>query len=203
MLRLKKIAITGGLSCGKSAVCRIFKEQGAYVVSADEIVHQLLSSDTNLGQEIVHLLGPSVLINQTLDRSRIAHIVFQDFELLKALEALVHPAVYRELDRNYQKQQHHPHLPSFFVAEIPLLFESGRQKNYDFIVAVVADEEICCHRFKEATGLNQIEFKKRMARQLPLIDKARLADYVITNNGTLLDLQQATLELYQEFINKN
>ncbi len=58
MLKLKKVAVTGGLSCGKSLVCRILQELGAYVVSADNIVHQLLSSDTNLGQEVIKLLGP-------------------------------------------------------------------------------------------------------------------------------------------------
>lgn len=200
MLKLRKVAITGGLSCGKSSVCRILKEFGAYVVSADKIVHQLLSSDANLGLEIVRLLGPSVLVNQKLDRSRIAHIVFHDLELLKALEALLHPAVYRELDRDYQKQQHHPHPPPLFIAEIPLLFESGGQRGYDFTIAVVANVDICCKRFKEATGHDQKEFKNRMARQLSLFDKAVLADYVILNNGTLSDLQQTTAELYQELI---
>ena len=58
MLILRKVAITGGLSCGKSSVCRIFKELGAYVVSADKIVHQLLSPDTNLGQKVIKLIGP-------------------------------------------------------------------------------------------------------------------------------------------------
>jgi dephospho-CoA kinase len=200
MLKLRKVAITGGLSCGKSSVCRILKEFGAYVVSADKIVHQLLSSDANLGQEIVHLLGPSVLVNQKLDRSRIARIVFHDLELLKALETLVHPAVYKELDREYQKQQNHPHPPPLFIAEIPLLFESGGQREYDFTVAVVANVEICCKRFEEATGRDQKEFRNRMARQLSLSDKAILADYVIMNNGTLSDLQQTTKELYQELI---
>lgn len=200
MLKSRKVAITGGLSCGKSSVCRILKELGAYVVSADKIVHQLLSSDTNLGQEIVRLLGPSVLINQKLDRSRIAHIVFHDLELLKALEKLVHPAVYRELDREYQKQQNHPHPPPLFIAEIPLLFESGGQKGFDFTVAIVADVDICCKRFKEKTGHDQQEFELRMARQLPLFDRAMLADYVIMNNGTLSDLQQSTKELYQKLI---
>jgi dephospho-CoA kinase len=200
MLKLRKVAITGGLSCGKSSVCRILKELGAYVVSADKIVYQLLSSDTNLGQEIVHLLGPHVLVNQKLDRSRIAHIVFHDLELLKALEAVVHPAVYRELDKDYQEQQQHFPTPPLFVAEIPLLFESGGEKNYDDTVAVVANLEICCKRFEEATGYDQKEFNKRMARQLSLYDKAILADYVIMNNGTLSDLQQTTLELYQELV---
>lgn len=200
MLKLRKLAITGGLSCGKSSVCRILNELGAYVISADKIVHQLLSSDTNLGHEIVRLLGSSVLVNQQLDRSRIAHIVFQDLELLKALEALVHPAVYRELDKDYQKQQNYPHPPPLFVAEIPLLFENGRQRDYDFTVAVVADEEMCCKRFVEATGLDPQEFKRRVARQMPICDKAKLADYVITNNGTLSDLRQATINLYERLI---
>lgn len=200
MLKLRKVAITGGLSCGKSSVCRILKKLGAYVVSADKIVHQLLSSDTNLGREIVQLLGPSILINQKLDRSRIARIVFQDLELLKALEALVHPAVYKELNKKYQEQQNNPHPPPLFVAEIPLLFESGEQKNYDYTIAVIADREICFKRFKEATGYDQEEFNHRMARQLPLFEKTILADYVIMNNGPLSDLQQTTTKLYQKLI---
>lgn len=200
MLKLKKVAITGGLSCGKSSVCRILKELGAYVVSADTIVHHLLSSDANLGQEIIRLLGPDVLVNQKLDRSRIARIVFHNLELLKALEALMHPAVYKELDKDYQKQQRHSSPPSLFIAEIPLLFESGGQRYYDKTVAVVADLETCCRRFQETTGYDQKEFNNRMARQIPLYEKALLADYVIINNGTLSDLQQTTLELYQKLI---
>lgn len=200
MLKLRKVAITGGLSCGKSSVCRILKELGAYVVSADKIVHQLLSSDTNLGQEVVNLLGSDVLVNQKLDRSRIARIVFHDLKLLKALEELVHPVVYRELEKDYQRQKNRSQPPSLFVAEIPLLFESGGKRDYDDTVAVVANLEICCKRFEQATGHDQTEFNNRMARQLPLIDKAILADYVIMNNGTLSDLQQTTQELYAELI---
>ena len=67
-----------------------------------------------------------------------------------------------------------------------MLFESGGQRDYDTTVAVVANLEICCKRFKEATGYDQREFNNRMARQLPLLEKARLADYVIMNNGTLV-----------------
>ncbi len=200
MLKLKKVAITGGLSCGKSSVCRILKELGAYVVSADKIVHQLLSSDTNLGQEIVKLLGSDVLVNQKLDRSRIAHIVFHDLELLQALEKLVHPLVYGEIDKEYQRQKNLSQPPSLFIAEIPLLFESGGKRDYDYTVAVVSNLETCYKRFEQATGLGRAEFNNRMARQLSLFDKAVLADYVIMNNGTLSDLQQITKELYQKLI---
>jgi dephospho-CoA kinase len=200
MLKLRKVAVTGGLSCGKSSVCCFLKEFGAYVISSDSIVHQLLASDTTLGQEIVHLLGPDIFVNQRIDRSRIAQIVFERPDLLRALEALIHPAVYRELDREYHKQQNLSQSPSLFVSEIPLLFETGGEKGYDTTVVVMADPEICRQRFEKATGYNQREFNKRMAQQLPLRDKALKADYIIMNHGTLSDLKHATEELYQELV---
>ncbi|MFI0434372.1 MAG: dephospho-CoA kinase [Parachlamydiaceae bacterium] len=200
MLKLKKVAITGGLSCGKSTVCRILKQHGAYVVSADNIVHQLLSSDASLGKQIVHLLGPGVLVHGKLDRSRIADIVFHDEKLLKALEKLIHPAVYRELNRDYQQQLHHPHPPPLFIAEVPLLFESGGEKDFDFTVAVVAKRELCFTRFTKATGCTNEQFNHRAARQLDELQKVALADDVIYNDGTLADLQQTTAELYQKLI---
>lgn len=200
MLKLKKVAVTGGLSCGKSSVCRILKELGAYVVSADKIVHQLLSSDTNLGQEVVKLLGSDVLVGQQLNRSRIAQIVFQDLDLLRALEKLIHPAVYRELDQDYRRQQSLSNPPPLFVAEIPLLFESGGRRDFDVVIAVIANPDICYQRFEKATGYDQKEFNKRMAQQLSLHDKAMQADYVMMNNGSLSDLQQTAKELYQELI---
>lgn len=200
MLKLRKVAITGGLSCGKSSVCRILKELGAYVVSADKIAHQLLSSDASLIKEVVKLLGSDVLVNQQLDRSLIARIVFHDFELLQDLEKLIHPAVYREIEKEYQRQLNVLHPPSLFVAEIPLLFESKGEKYFDKTVVVVANLEICRKRFEQATGYDQTEFNNRMARQYLVSEKEALADCVIVNNGTLSDLQQTTKELYQQLI---
>lgn len=200
MLKLRKVAVTGGLSCGKSTVCRIFKELGAYVVSADKIVHHLLSTDTNLGLEVVNLLGPEVMVNQKIDRSHVARLVFQNLNLLKALEEILHPAVYREIDHEYREQQQHSSPPPLFIAEIPLLFESGGKRDFDAVIAVVADDELCLRRFEETTGWDQTEFSKRMARQLSPFEKAVRADYVIVNNGTLSELHQITRELYQELI---
>lgn len=200
MLKLRKIAVTGGLSCGKSSVCRILEEQGAYVVSADKIVHQLLSSDASLGQKVIHLLGPEIVVDGAIDRSRIARLVFHNLELLKALEELVHPAVYKEIDRFYQKQQNQPLPPPLFVVENPMLFESKETMDFDKTIAVVADLDSCCKRFVEATGYDQTEFKHRMARQLPINEKAARADYVIFNNGSLSDLKQATITLYRELV---
>lgn len=200
MLNLNKVAVTGGLSCGKSSVCLILKELGAYTISADEIVHQLLSSDTNLCQEVVNLLGTGILVNDRIDRSRIANIVFFEPDLLKALEDLLHPAVYDKIEQEYQIQSNSDIKPSLFVAEIPLLFETEGEKNYHYTVAVVANPQLSFQRFRESTGENQESFDQRMSRQWPLIDKIAKADYAIMNNGLLSDLQQTTKELYNELI---
>ena len=169
-------------------------------MSADDIVHTLMSTDAKLAQEIIQLLGPSVWVNQKLDRSRIAAIVFQNLELLHALESLTHSVVYKEINKEYLQQLKKSPPPPLFVAEVPLLFESGGQGNFDTTVVVVAEREKCQKRFCTVTHYDQKEFNNRMARQFSLHEKATLADEVIINNGSLSDLQKTTTKLYHKLI---
>lgn len=201
MLKYRKIAITGGLSCGKSSVCRFLKELGAYVVSSDDIVHQLLSSDINLGQEVIKLLGTGIVTDQKIDRSRVAQIVFQNINLLRALEEILHPAVYSEIEREYQEQQKNNPQPPLFFAEVPLLFESQGERYFDCTVVVMANKEHCLERFTQATHDDLQEFEKRSARQFPLSEKAKLADFVIVNDGSILELKQKCIELFNQLMN--
>ena len=197
MLGLKKVAVTGGVSCGKSTVCRFFKELGAYVVSADKVVHQLLSPDISLGQKVIELIGPDVVVNQQIDRSIIAKRVFNHPELLKSLEAILHPAVREELERQYQLVKDKNEFP-LFIAEIPLLFETGADKFYDITIAVTANVDLCQQRFEIITGHDKVEFDRRMKRQIHPNEKAQKADYVIQNNSSLSDLQRAVKLLFNE-----
>lgn len=197
MLKLSKVAVTGGLSCGKSSVCLFLKELGAYTISSDDIVHQILSSDTKFSQEIIRLLGTDIIVNQKIDRSLVAQKVFHDPQLLLALERILHPVVFDEIDKEYCKQKANSPLPPLFIAEVPLLFESNREMNFDYTVVVLADPELCQKRFISGTKHNEAEYKQRMNRQLSPSDKAKRADYIIMNNGSLIDLKQKTLELYQ------
>ncbi len=194
---IKKIAVTGGLSCGKSTVCRLFKELGAYVVSADEVVHQLLSSSSALTQQVVELFGAEIIDNGQIDRSKIAKIVFRQPTKLKSLEELLHPAVRDEIEKQYQRTASNSK-NSLFIVEIPLLFETGAEKFYDATIAVVADNEYCLQRFVKSTGQDEAEFKRRMARQLSQEEKAARADYVIVNNGNLTDLHSAVSSLFKK-----
>jgi dephospho-CoA kinase len=196
MLKSRKVAVTGGLSCGKSSVCRIFHELGAFVISADEIVHQLLSSvNSELVQDIIALLGETILVNNQMDRSKIAEIVFSNPDLLLILENILHPAVYSEIENEYQRHAQQVTTSSLFIAEVPLLFETAGEQFFSATIAVVADEELCIQRFCSYKNRTREEYKKRMNRQLSSVEKAKRATYTITNEGSFLDLYHGAQKL--------
>ncbi len=195
MLGLRKLAVTGGLSSGKTTVCKILESLGAYYVSADQIVHKLLSPKTTIGKKIIDLLGPDILNGDQFDRAKIAKKVFSQKNKLDALEQILHPAVIDEIKAFYnqiKKTDKH----SLFVAEVPLLFESESHLFFDAVLAVVADPEICKKRFHSA----EEEFENRMARQWDMKKKAAKADFTISNNGSLEELKKNVTQLYQERI---
>lgn len=194
MLKLRKVAVTGGLSCGKSSVCRFFKKFGSYTVSADEIVHQLLSPVTTIGQNIIKLFGNDIIINNQIDRSKIAQKVFNQPALLNSLERILHPAVQQEIVKHYE-QAIKLGQAKLFVAEIPLLFEAGTENFYDVVITVIAKPDISEKRFQKATGYDTAEFEKRSSRQMSLEEKAERADYIIENNGSLEELEVNTKKI--------
>lgn len=195
MLNLKKVAVTGGLSSGKSTVCQIFRGLGSHVISADAIVHQLLSPNTSLGQEVIKLLGVEIVINQTIDRKSIANKVFSNPQLLNQLEKILHPAVLNEMKKEYQIAND---LGSpLFVAEVPLLFEAGQESWFDVIIAVHANKENQRRRFLASTGHSEEEYDLRMSRQIDPAQKAEKANYVLFNDGDLASLEKQVIHLYQ------
>ncbi len=196
MLVLRKVAITGGLSSGKTAVCRFLKEMGAYVVSADEIVHELLSPHTIIGQKVIGLLGLDILKDGQIDRAAVAKKVFSQPQKLRALEQILHPAVIDEINKRYQQikttKRH-----SLFVAEIPLLYETDMHTHFDAVVAVVCDPILSKQRFGKDTSYSEDEFDRRMGRQWDPKQKEAKANFTITNNGTLTDLKESVKKLFQ------
>lgn len=193
-MNVKKIAVTGGLSSGKSTVCQFFKEFGAYVVSADEIVHRLLTPETFVGQQVIHLLGADILINGQIDRSKIAEKVFSNPKLLQALEHLIHPIVQNEIEKEYLNA--HAKYP-LFIAEIPLLFEAKLEHYYSGTIAVIANEDTCKLRFKEKNSAKSDDYYQRSKRQLKAEEKIAQATYVIENNCSLEELKITVKKLYQ------
>lgn len=194
MLELKKIAITGGVSSGKSSVCRLLAKQGAYVVDADKIVHDLLSSDSLIREKVINLLGSGILVDGQIDRKRVAEKVFSQSETLKSLELILHPAVFHEMALQYQKIKENPKY-KLFAAEIPLLYETESAKLFDAVVVVLADQELCRKRFMENNKGSSQSFDQRMQRQMKPLQKAAKAHFILINNEKIEDLETQVIQL--------
>lgn len=201
MLTLKKVAVTGGLSSGKSTVCQIFKELGTYVVSADAIVHQLLSISHPIGQKVIKLLGSDIVVDQLLDRTLIAQKVFYQPLLLKSLEQILHPAVMKEIENQYLHVLQNESAP-LFAAEIPLLFEGQFENQFDVTIAVVADQDIAQLRFTTRTGHTINDFNQRSLNQLSPSEKAQRASLVIHNNGSIDELKAEVKKIFYNLTKK-
>lgn len=189
MLKLRKIAVTGSISSGKSLVLNFFKEFGAIVVDADEIVHNILTTETKLGQKVINLLGKDVVVEDRIDKSKIAKKVFNNEKLLKALEKLVHPLVYDEIEKRYEDAKKKA-ATTLFIAEVPLLFESGGERFFDRTVVVAANVKLCLKRYYHTTKKDKEEFWRRTSFQMPQEEKVKKADFVIYNNSTKEELKK-------------
>ncbi len=191
MLKLKKTAITGGLASGKSSVTEIFKKLGAYVVSADEIVHWHLSNNPELIKKIEEALGSDVVIEGRIDRKAVAKKVFNNSDLLKSLEKLIHPVVKKEIDEQFQQAAKQKEAP-LFIAEIPVLYEAeGWESGFDAVIVVDAPEEL---RRKRYAG---DDFNQRISHQIPLEEKVKNADFVILNDQNIDHLEKQVENIYQ------
>ena len=197
MLTLIKIAITGSLASGKSTVCQLFEQWGAYVVNADRLLHRAFSADTPLGRRIYRLFGDRVFDGSLINRAKIAEIVAAEPKLLTKLEEICHPYVNREIQRHYRNACRKGRY-LLFVAEVPLLFESRFPlwQWFDAVVVVTSDRTIAKQRYVYTGGTRE-QFDFREARQMPSLEKIQRAQYTLVNNGTLEELETNAKMLFE------
>ena len=176
------VAITGGIAAGKSTALASFRRHGAATVSSDEIVHHLLRSDPEVKSALVDRLGEEILgPGGNPDRERIALRVFRDRDALDFLEKLLHPLVSREYLTWREQLAALPSPPTVCVTEVPLLYEVGADERFDRVVLVTAPRKL-----REARRPGRPD--DRESRLLPDKEKAKRADFVYVNTGTLDEL---------------
>jgi len=177
---MMRIALTGSIGMGKSTVAKMFERAGVPVFDADAVVRQLQSPGGGLVEKIGELF-PGTVRSGTLDRDCLAQIVLSDPEKLSALEAIVHPAV-REAREAFVRE--HGQAPAL-IFEIPLLFETGGESDFDKVIVVSAPAEVQRTRVLARPGMHEAKLDSILERQTPDEEKRRRADFVIDTAGDL------------------
>lgn len=180
------VGLTGGIGSGKSTALAALAELGAATLSADAVVHELLGSD-EVRDAIVARLGPDVVDpDGAVDRGAVAARVFDSAEDRGWLEELLWPRVGARIAEWRAAIDASEPRPPAVVVEVPLLFESGMQDDFDTTIAVVADEPL---REERAGARGHMAVAERAARQLSQDEKAARASHVVRNDGTREELK--------------
>ena len=185
------VGLTGGIGSGKSEALAAFERLGVPTLSTDAVVHELLGTE-EMRRTLHERWGDRVLADGEVDRAAVATIVFERPGELSWLEGTLFPRVGEQMTA-WRAGLEGGH--DVAVVEVPLLFEAGIEGAFDVTVAVVADEEARAQR-AEARGHEGLE--GRGTRQLSQDEKARRADYVIRNDGSIADLEAAVGEVLAE-----
>ena len=181
MLRL---GLTGGIASGKSAVAAMLRELGFSVLDADSLAHKLIEPGQPAYDEVLKEFGQAVLARDgRVDRAKLSTIVFNDRAKLDRLNAIVHPRVAEVVFRQFDVWQRNGTRDAAFV-EAALLIESGIHKRLDGLVVAWCEPEQQLERLV-ARGLSEAEARRRIAAQLPVEDKLRLATEKIDCSGSL------------------
>lgn len=177
------IGLTGSIATGKSTVAKMFRQHGIPVIDADLLAREVVEPGEDAYKQVIETFGEGILLEDNrLNRNRLGEIVFTDETKRKQLNEIVHPAIRK---RMLERRDHFIREGNqCVVLDIPLLFESKLQGFVDKILVVYADEAIQLERLMVRNEFTEEEAMQRIRSQMPVKEKARLADAVINNNGT-------------------
>lgn len=194
-MRTLNVGLTGGIGAGKSSVARLLAERGAVVLDADLAARAVVEPGTEGLAEVVEAFGPGVLAaDGTLDRARLASVVFADEARRAELNAIVHPRVRAWMAERVAAAP----AGSVVVQDIPLLVESGLAARFHFIVVVDADDATRLDRLVADRGMSLEDARARIAAQAPREQRNAAADLVIDNSGSRAELEAAVGGLWHK-----
>ena len=184
---MKMLGIIGGIGSGKSTAAEFFRLEGAAIITADRIGHQILLLP-KVKESVQERWGSAVFGGDGgIDRQKLAEVVFAEEEELAYLKSLTHPLIAEEVDR--QRKEHERNGVQICLLDAPLLLESGWDSHVDLIIFVSAPVEVRRERIK-SRGWSETDWEQREAAQLSVEEKSRRADIVLDNAGNAEHLQR-------------
>ncbi len=195
------VGLTGGVASGKTAVSQVLKEEGAYIIDADQIARELVQPHKPAWNELVKAFGKEILQeDEFINRKKLAEKVFGDLKHRKHLNQILHPQIKEEMDRRTKEiRQKDPE--AIVVIDAPLLVELGAHRKVDKLIVVTSTPMQQMERLKERDGRSPEEARGIFFAQMPVEEKVKLADFVIRNEGCLEETKKRAREVFQELKN--
>ena len=195
-----KVGLTGGMGTGKSTASDIFGRLGAFIFDADKEAKLLLQTSKSIQNELITEFGTDILTGKNkIDRGKLARISFQDEEHQFILNSIIHPHVFKKIDKSFEKislQQKSP----IFIVDGALIFESGLHTHLDYIITITANMKFRMSRILENTMLTREDIVRRIELQWRDDEKLRLSDFTIPNNGTKKKLKTQIQKVYAKLV---
>lgn len=193
-----KVGLTGGIGAGKSSVADMFSKLGAVVIRSDELARQVIEPNTTGFQKVLSRFGNQILQeNGSIDRTKLAQIVFNDQSALKDLEEIIHPLVRNKTNEIIDAQTQE----TIVVNEVPLLLEKNMENLFDFLVVVISSEKNRINRLLKR-GISEIDAKKRMKLQVSDEQRKTSADFLIANDGNIEQLEADVSKVWQALLER-
>lgn len=189
---MRRVALTGGIATGKSRCLAVIAALGVPTLDADQLAREVVAPGTAGLRAIVERFGQAILdLNGTVKRDMLGSLVFGDANARRDLEAIIHPRVYEAITQWFATLD----APAG-VADIPLLYETGRAADFNIVIVAACTPAQQIERLMTRNGLSADAARARIAAQLPLADKVARADYVIDTSGSLEDTDTNTLRVW-------
>ena len=193
-----KVGLTGGIGAGKSTVADLFSKLGAVVIRSDELARQVIEPNTTGFQKVLSRFGNQILQeNGSIDRTKLAQIVFNDQSALKDLEEIINPLVRNKTNEIIDAQTQE----TIVVNEVPLLLEKNMENLFDFLVVVISSEKNRINRLLKR-GISEVDAKKRMKLQVSDEQRKTSADFLIANDGNMEQLEADVSKVWQALLER-
>ena len=187
------LGLTGGIGSGKSSVAQLLSARGAIVIDSDAIAREMQAAGSPLLAQLVERFGDVLNEDGSLNRAQLASIVFPSPENVKALNAIMHPAIGKEMSRRLDEQRK---TDNVVVLDVPLLVENPR-KGLSGVLVVDVETELAVERVVKHRGMDADDVRARISRQSTREQRIAIADRIIDNSGSLEELERQVEDAWQ------